>query len=192
MAAVESPNAQSPKVSCESYDDSFAPSGPAQAPTPSEDRRRWSLPKDQDGGTASSQPSLQDMERMEFEVAMLLRHEISSDEGLEHTINESKSLIHVVDCLEMRENVLDVLQSPGTQPGGEHAQVQAHAAICLGITRLRQFLRIKIADSEDLKCARKALVEMIAFFDEIDRLLAIEPICGTSRFDIVLRLRHIQ
>jgi hypothetical protein len=181
-------NEASPR-SCRVCPPSPIPSGPARAQTPPEDyKRRWS----------KECPSVADMEwelmgARSFEVAMLLRGEMSCEADLEHTRNEAASLLHVIDGLVRHSDVLAVLQTrSSSEPFNAHEDAQDHAALCLGLARLRQFLKLKIADTEDLRCADKALAEMTDFFEALDDLFC--QLNGSesesSLFDLFLRLKN--
>jgi hypothetical protein len=181
-----------------------APPGPARCATPEEHTsRRWSgsaLPlADGPGGMARCRsptdpppadnvppPAQDEMERMAFEVSMVLRAPIKDAAGLEHAQNETLGLLHVIPALQAstasgRCNFAAILQSACS----DHATEQENAVFGLGLARLRQHVRIKIGDVEDLKCAHKALQEAAAFFDTLGAAAELD---GTCRYALFLRL----
>jgi len=111
--------------------------------------------------------------------------------------------MHVIPALQAsaaraKGNVASILQSFGSvekqrcsdhatekQRCSDHATEQEDATLALGLARLRQHLRIKMMDAEDLKCADKALQEAAAFFHALTAMAEVEGIC---RYNLFLRL----
>jgi hypothetical protein len=156
-----------------SADSTQAPTGPARCSTP-EEIMAFRAP-----------PSQDEMERMAFEVSMLLRAPVKDAAGLEHSHHETLGLMHVIPALQAsaaraKGNVASILQSFGSV-----ATEQEDATLALGLARLRQHLRIKMMDAEDLKCADKALQEAAAFFHALTAMAEVEGIC---RYNLFLRL----
>jgi len=117
-------------------------------------------------------------------VSMLLRAPVKDAAGLEHSHHETLGLMHVIPALQAsaaraKGNVASILQS------FDHATEQEDATLALGLARLRQHLRIKMMDAEDLKCADKALQEAAAFFHALTAMAEVEGIC---RYNLFLRL----
>ena len=173
-----------------------APPGPARCATPEEHTRRWSgscraLADPSAGGPGGLcaadnvwPPAQDEMERMAFEVSMVLRAPIKDAAGLEHAQNETLRLLHVIPALQAstaRGNLAAILQSACS----DQADEQESAVFGLGLSRLRQHVRIKIGDAEDLKCALKAVQEAAAFFDTLSAAAELE---GTCRYALFLRL----
>lgn len=126
---------------------------------------------------------------------MLLRGEMSCEADMEHMQNEAASLLHLIGVLGRNDDIMAVLQKRSSpEPFDSHEDAQDHAALCLSVTRLRQFLKLKIADTEDLRCAHKALAEMTNFFEALNDLFcllnAVSGSESTSRFDLFLRLKN--
>lgn len=159
-----------------SADSTQAPTGPARCSTP-EEIMAFRAP-----------PSQDEMERMAFEVSMLLRAPVKDAAGLEHSHHETLGLMHVIPALQAsaaraKGNVASILQSFCIHPAV--ATEQEDATLALGLARLRQHLRIKMMDAEDLKCADKALQEAAAFFHALTAMAEVEGIC---RYNLFLRL----
>jgi hypothetical protein len=146
-----------------------APTGPARCSTP-EEHKAFMAP-----------PSQDEMERMAFEVSMVLRAPVKDDASLENSIQETLGLLHVIPALQAaaaraKGNVASILQSFGS------GDQQEDATLALGLARLRQHLRIKMMDAEDLKCADKALQEAAAFFHALTAMAEREGICSYKLF----------
>lgn len=92
---------------------------------------------------------------------MLLRCKLETHEDLQNARQETKSLLLVVQAARSHNNVYAILQLSCSHPDLE----EDDAALVLGLARLRQLVRIKIADMEDLTCAQKGIEEACEFFD---------------------------
>ena len=161
-----------------------APPGPARCATPEEHTRRLSGSPLALADPARAGDGADEMERAAFEVSMVLRTPIKSPAGLEHARDETLGLLLVAPVLQAsaaRRGNLSALQSACS----DHAAEQEDAVFGLGLARLRQHLRIKIGDVEDLKCAHKALQEAAAFFDALCAAAELE---GSCRYAVFLRL----
>jgi len=182
------------------------PPGPAQENLPEDHPRWWSGgistlaepgPGANDAASTPS-PSWDEMQRMEFEVSMLLRGQISDAASLEHAQHETHSLLHAVAALHTaaalsKANMATIIQSCVGSGDGDSTNLavdQKEAALSLGITRLRKHLRIKIADAEDLDCAHKALLEMAAFFRGLAARAPIKNSGTSGSYHLLVCLRN--
>jgi len=167
------------------------PPGPQGALVPEDCHRRWSngynresAPIPAGDGAAefscqtisSPRPSWEEILRSGFEASMLLRCNITESSQLEHVRNETLSLLYVIPALH---------KAAAQTHSNVTAAEQADAAISLNLTRLRQHLRIKIADTEDLNCAQKALHDIASFFDDLAALAESED---SSTYDVFRRI----
>lgn len=132
------------------------------------------------------------MQRREFEVSMLLRTKITDATALENAKVETHSLLLVVAALHSaaalsQDNMATIIQSCGSGEVTNHID-EKDADLSMGMARLRQHLRIKIADSEDLICAHTALLELSAFFRALV-LMKNHMESPSDSYDLLIRLR---
>ena len=148
-------------------------------------------------GAEKEPPSWDEMQRRAFEVAMVLRVQPTAD-AFEHTYNETQSLLAVISALRSeaeRDATLlhsgrcwGVQQDPPTATSADHAAEQTDAALSLGLARLRQHLRIKIADPEDLNCAQQALHEVADFFEKLAAMAGEHAPARGCSFELFQRM----
>ena len=81
-----------------------------------------------------------------------------------------------------------VQQDPPTATSADHAVEQTDAALSLGLARLRQHLRIKIADPEDLNCAQQALHEVADFFEKLAAMAGEHAPARGCSFELFQRM----
>jgi hypothetical protein len=82
------------------------------------------------------------------------------------------------------------LQVCGIRSGQDYAYAsqQEDAALSLSLARLRQHIRLKIADTEDLICAHQAMVEVSSFFDALDQMaLQQDEYCCYQLFVLLMQ-----
>ena len=148
-------------------------------------------------GAEKEPPSWDEMQRRAFEVAMVLRVQPTAD-AFEHIYNETQSLLAVISALRSeaeRDATLlhsgrcwGVQQDPPTATSADHAAEQTDAALSLGLARLRQHLRIKIADPEDLNCAQQALHEVADFFEKLAAMAGEHAPARGCSFELFQRM----
>jgi hypothetical protein len=80
---------------------------------------------------------------------------------LQNARQETKSLLLVIQAVRLHTNVCAILQPSCRRQDLE----EDDSALVLGLARLRQHVRIKIADTEDLRCVEKGMEEVCEFFD---------------------------
>ena len=139
---------------------------------------------------SESKLQFEDMKRRCFEFQMLVRCKIQNREDLEHVRHETNSLISVIESLRSASSRdVGFLQVCRIGSGEDYAsQQQEDAALSLSMARLRQHIRIKIADTEDLICAHQAMVEVSSFFDELDQMaLQQDEYCCYQLFVLLMR-----
>ena len=148
-------------------------------------------------GAEKEPPSWDEMQRRAFEVAMILRVQQTAD-AFEYIYNETQSLLAVISVLRAeadRDATLlhsgrcwGVQQDPPTATSADHAVEQTDAALSLGLARLRQHLRIKIADPEDLNCAQQALHEVADFFEKLAAMAGEHAPARGCSFELFQRM----
>ena len=131
----------------------------------------------------------EDMKRRCFEFQMLIRCKIQNRQDLEHVRHETNSLISVIESLRSASSRdVGFLQVCRIRSGQDYASQQEDAALSLSLARLRQHIRIKIADTEDLICAHQAMVEVSSFFDALDHMaLQQDEYCCYQLFVLLMR-----
>jgi hypothetical protein len=139
---------------------------------------------------SESKLQFEDMKRRCFEFQMLVRCKIQNREDLEHVRHETNSLISVIESLRSASSRdVGFLQVCRIGSGQDYAsQQQEDAALSLSMARLRQHIRIKIADTEDLICAHQAMVEVSSFFDALDQMaLQQDEYCCYQLFVLLMQ-----
>ena len=114
-ASAPPPSAKIPSASPQ------APMGPARCSTP-EEHKAFTAP-----------PSQDEMQRMAFEVSMVLRAPVNDAAGLDNSIQVTLGLLHVIPALQAsaaraKGNVASILLSFGS---GDHAAEQEDATLAL-------------------------------------------------------------